>query len=296
MRKKQTGRFAVTAICAGALVAGVLTYVSSSQAQSTEPGPLDPALVEKGIMIAPVPLNLDGKDRNKVGYGSYLVNAVAGCNDCHTNPSYAEGGDPYMGMPTKINAAVYLAGGTAFGPFISRNITPDATGEVVGGLSNFKQIFRTGMDLVDHLHPQLGPLLQVMPWPLYANMADRDIEAIYEYLTAIPCLEGGGPNAQPNRCTPTAQTQAVALPKNGSVINTQVELDGTQSTSADGKPLKFFWTIPAGYPQAALLRGTTATPSVQFGTAKGTYAFELTVTDSTGKTSTDRATIAFAGR
>lgn len=296
MRKKLVRRSIVSAVCAGALVAGVLSYVSASQAQSTEPGPLDPALVEKGIQIAPVPLNLDGKDRNKVGYGSYLVNAIGGCNDCHTNPSYTEDGDPYMGKPTQINAAAYLSGGTAFGPFLSRNITPDATGEVVGGRSNFIQILRTGLDLVDHLHPQISPLLQVMPWPLYTNLADRDLDAIYEYLTAIPCVEGGGPNAQPNRCVPAPQTQAVALPKNGSVINRQIELDGTQSSSADGKALKFFWTIPPGYPVAAVLRGTTSTPSVQFGTAKGVYAFDLTVTDSTGATSTDRATVTFLGR
>jgi hypothetical protein len=29
-----------------------------------------------------------------------------------------------------------------------------------------------------------------MPWPTFQNMTDRDIRAIYEYLSAIPCLEG----------------------------------------------------------------------------------------------------------
>ena len=35
-------------------------------------------------------------------------------------------------------------------------------------------------------HP--GRLLQVMPWPTFHNMRDRDLEAIYEYLCAIPSV------------------------------------------------------------------------------------------------------------
>ena len=53
------------------------------------------------------------------GLGSYIVNAQGGCNDCHTNPSYAPGGDPFAGEPERINAAGYMAGGREFGPFIS---------------------------------------------------------------------------------------------------------------------------------------------------------------------------------
>ena len=51
-----------------------------------------------------------------------------GCNDCHTVPSYAVGGNPFLGEPEVINAPCYLAGGAAFGPFVSRNITPRANG------------------------------------------------------------------------------------------------------------------------------------------------------------------------
>jgi hypothetical protein len=38
--------------------------------------------------------------------------------------------------------------------------------------------------------PFNGDLLQIMPWTAYQNMTDRDLRAIYEYLSAIPCLEG----------------------------------------------------------------------------------------------------------
>jgi hypothetical protein len=29
-----------------------------------------------------------------------------------------------------------------------------------------------------------------MPWPIYKNMSYRDLRAIYEYLSSIPCIEG----------------------------------------------------------------------------------------------------------
>jgi hypothetical protein len=40
----------------------------------------------RGFEIAPVKLNLAGKDWALVGLGSYLVNTT-GCNDCHTHPN-----------------------------------------------------------------------------------------------------------------------------------------------------------------------------------------------------------------
>jgi hypothetical protein len=49
---------------------------------------------------------------------------------------------------------------------------------------------RLGTDF-DHAHPQFGPLLRVMPWPVYQSMSDGDLRAIYEYLSAIPHAEPG---------------------------------------------------------------------------------------------------------
>jgi len=34
-----------------------------------------------------------------------------------------------------------------------------------------------------------GQLLQVMPWPVYGKMIERDLAAVYEYLSAIPHAE-----------------------------------------------------------------------------------------------------------
>ncbi len=57
-----------------------------------------------GFQIAPVTLNTRGKSVRLVGLGSYIVNAQGGCNDCHTHPSYAAGGNPHLGQPEVINA------------------------------------------------------------------------------------------------------------------------------------------------------------------------------------------------
>lgn len=169
----------------------------TSVAQRPAPGSEQERII-RGYQIAPVPLDLKGRNRELVGLGSYLVNAGGGCNDCHTNPSYAPGGNPFLGEPEQINTENYLAGGTVFGPFVSRNLTPDEDGLPAGyTFREFREVIRTGHDL-KQLHPQISPLLQVMPWPVYRHLTNRDLKAIYEYLSAIPHAEpaapGGGGN------------------------------------------------------------------------------------------------------
>lgn len=161
-------------------LSAVAVGISSGQAPSAN---LEASRIVRGYQIAPVPLRLRVRNRDLVGLGSYIVNAQAGCNDCHTNPPFAPGGDPYQGEPTRINAARYLAGGRSFGPVVSANITPDAEGRPAGlTFAEFKTVMRTGHE------PDSEGILQVMPWPIFKNMLDRDLLAIYEYLSAIPSL------------------------------------------------------------------------------------------------------------
>jgi len=137
-------------------------------------------LAEVGLKIAPVKLDLAGKDKTLVGLGSYIVNAQADCNGCHTsNPTGSEYGsnhNPYLRSPLnqdpKVDAQYYLGGGQSFGPagpgvssfpyfagpgtgplIISRNLTPDYTGLPAGGetTEQFITIIRTGHDY-DRLH------------------------------------------------------------------------------------------------------------------------------------------------
>ena len=110
----------------------------------------DKAKIRIGFSIAPVPLNLKGKDEALVGLGSYIINAAADCNGCHTmspQTEYTATGNPYMLRPPKgpfngmrqANPATYLGGGSDFGPYpglahlYSRNLTPDKTGRPAGG-------------------------------------------------------------------------------------------------------------------------------------------------------------------
>ena len=262
MRAEHLARSA--AVFVAVLAVGVVGMLNGSlplQAQDTS----EASLVQQGFAIAPVPLNLAGKNRDLVGLDSYLVNAIGDCNGCHSSGapplflySYATGGNPYFNQPEKIDPSVYLNGGTNFftvgtptgpngyaGPnIITRNLTPDKNGRPEGGhsLSDFKQILRTGIDF-DHIHPTCtaaqiaainggatpvciptgpiiydakgdafnnipdGNLLQIMPWVTFSHLTDRHIEAIYEYLSAIPCIDNtvstppaGFPNELRNDC------------------------------------------------------------------------------------------------
>ena len=236
------------------------------------------ARVQIGFKIAPVRLNLQGKDPELVGLGSYLVNAIGDCNGCHSSGSaplgiypFITGNNPYFNQRAKIDPTVYLNGGANFGTvgtptgpngysgpaIITRNLTPDKNGRPEGGhtLAEFNQILRHGTDF-DHIHPtctadQLtdinngvtpppvciptgpivydaagdtynnipdGDLLQIMPWPTFSHMSDRDIEAIYTYLSAIPCIDNttstppaGAPNELRNDCGTTAASVSGTL-------------------------------------------------------------------------------------
>ncbi len=155
----------------------------------------DPELdrIIQGYNIAPVPLIKKGRDKNLLGLGSYIVNAQAACNDCHTNPPFAPGGNPFKGEPKRINVAGYLAGGTVFptedgGTVTSANITPNDEGLPAGlTFQEYRQLIRTGHDPDDP-----DEILQVMPWPVFQDMNDHDIRAIYEYLRSIPSIDTGG--------------------------------------------------------------------------------------------------------
>jgi hypothetical protein len=223
------------------LFAGILMSPPRGHADN---GTEEASKIQQGFAIAPVPLNLSGKNHDLVGLGSYIVNAANDCNFCHTsggppNFNFANNFNPYFGQKKMTDPTTYLGGGAPFGtalPFnvppglgygsylgpviVSRNLTPDKTGLPEGGhtLAQFTQILRTGVDM-DHLHPTCttasptpspancipppvdGALLQVMPWPDFQDMTDHDIEAIWTYLSAIPCVAGPpAPSPLHNNC------------------------------------------------------------------------------------------------
>lgn len=174
-----------TMVVAGTAMLLTVTHYKAQADDDDDSDSAERIRVEQGFRIAPVSLTYKAEDRHMVGLGSYLVNAVGGCNDCHTQPSYTQKGNPFLGEKKQVNVAHYLGGGQMFGPFMSRNLTPEHGLPAGRSYPEFKLIFRTGIDL-DHLHPHISPLLQVMPWPTYQDMSDHDLRAMYEYLKAIP--------------------------------------------------------------------------------------------------------------
>ena len=57
--------------------------------------------VKTGYKISPVLLDLTSKNVILVGLGSYLVNALVGCGDCHTNPTFLPSGNPFKDCPSR---------------------------------------------------------------------------------------------------------------------------------------------------------------------------------------------------
>jgi hypothetical protein len=74
-----------------------------------------------------------------------------------------------------------------------------------------------------------GNLLQIMPWVTFSHMTNKDLEAIYEYLSAIPCINNTlvpGPDGDPtelqNNCSGPAPAVATIAP-NAEVKDSSVQ-------------------------------------------------------------------------
>jgi len=163
--RKFPKRLGVITVFAAIIAAGMMSNSRRVKAHDDEGSEeREEARIERGLRIAPVHLQFDREDRNLVGLGSYLVNAVVDCNGCHSaGPSTyfaGPGANPYLRTPPftgtqQINTETYLGGGRDFGPvaslphLYSRNLTPDHTGRPVGGhfFNEFVQIMRHGTDL-----------------------------------------------------------------------------------------------------------------------------------------------------
>jgi hypothetical protein len=122
----------------GACLFAIATQTPAPQGSNGE------SEVQRGFEIAPVPLDLAGKNRSLVGLGSYYVNGVSDCVGCHTG------------------ATGHVGGGVDFGDVLTRNLTPDSAGRPAGlTFSEFKEVMRSGTDFKDL--PPPGPLI-IMPW------------------------------------------------------------------------------------------------------------------------------------
>jgi len=156
----------------------------------------------RGHSISPLALDTSRKgvhdDERKgrsVGVGSYIVNATAHCNDCHTHPDRASG---------KVNTASFLTGGTVFAtppplqPITGyvRATSANLEGATLGFFhepgstyQRFRAIIHTGT-LVDETPARRLAFPMSLVAPNLALLLESDLRAVYDYAKAVPATVG----------------------------------------------------------------------------------------------------------
>ena len=107
---------------------------------------------------------------DRVAWGQYLV-TIGGCEDCHTPNDH---GAEIPGM----NFAGGMVFKTAQAQAAAANLTPDPSGISYYDEALFLKVMRTGYVGARKLSP-------IMPIPVYSNMTDDDLKAIFAYLRTL---------------------------------------------------------------------------------------------------------------
>jgi hypothetical protein len=130
---------------------------------------------EQPSSILPSPPQSD-----KIAYGGYIVNSLAGCFECHSTP----GPDGTPDIAHHLGAGgfeIELAPGMVVR---TPNITPDQeTG--IGALND--PDIKTA--ITEGLSPEGGHLSPPMPYPFYKGMTPDDLDAVVAYLRTIPAIK-----------------------------------------------------------------------------------------------------------
>lgn len=180
------------------------------------------AFVLAALATAPAAHSADAEaagDAASVERGRYLV-SIAGCHDCHTpfkavangfepDMSRALSGhpqdlviatpaqvpqDPWLMVAANTNTAYSGPWGVSF----TANLTPDMeTGLGRWTVRNFVDTIRSGR------HMGRGrQILPPMPYPVYRNMTDEDLAAVFRYLQTLPAISNKVPEPLPPAMAP----------------------------------------------------------------------------------------------
>jgi mono/diheme cytochrome c family protein len=123
-----------------------------------------------------------------VARGKYIVDVVAACQDCHTPRNEA-------GAPI---AERYLAGAECFAELENgsclntKNLTNHETGLLNRTDDEIKRMIRDG------IRPAVTgdePLSPVMPYYVFHNMSEADLNAVVAYLRSVPGVEHAVPRS-----------------------------------------------------------------------------------------------------
>lgn len=166
----------------------------------------EPVMAPHRAATSGEPVALDLVER-----GKYIV-STSGCHDCHTpfmmgpngpepDMSRALSGHPQdllMPTPPVLPAGPWqiVVSGTAtahagpWGVTYTANLTPDAeTGLGKWTMQQFVDTIRTGRRL-----GRGREILPPMPIPVYRNLTDADLEAVFAYLQSIPAISNKVPD------------------------------------------------------------------------------------------------------
>lgn len=153
----------------------------------------------RGENIAPfaMPATVKGAALESYSTGSYIVNSMAQCSDCHTNPDRSPD-------QRKLNFGAWLTGGTVFdiqGPprmifrqvrSMSANLKGATHGffnEPADSFERFQNLIRSGTH-VDETPPRpLGFPMAVVAKDL-SVLIDSDLRAVYDFVKAAPSITG----------------------------------------------------------------------------------------------------------
>ena len=168
---------------------------------------------------APAPASTPAQPaQSAVERGAYLAGAAGGCDDCHTPKKMTPNGpEPDMsrrlaGHPAgeklapipgpnvmapdrwmALTNAHLSAWAGPWGISFARNLTPDmATGLGSWTEDMFIKTIRNGK------HQGEGrTLLPPMPWPVYKNLTDDDLKALWAFLRSLPAINNAVPDPIP---------------------------------------------------------------------------------------------------
>jgi mono/diheme cytochrome c family protein len=130
--------------------------------------------IVNAIPSKPEPRAVDPAD--KVAYGEYLM-SLSGCAFCHTPVDSRQRAIPGMrlagGRPWPVNGVMVR----------SSNISPDReTGLGTWSLGKFIERFRRYQGPAGRIRASEVGYNTQMPWLLYADLTDADLEAMYAYI------------------------------------------------------------------------------------------------------------------
>jgi hypothetical protein len=124
--------------------------------------------------------------------GKYLVDTVIGCPDCHTPrlPTGALDMTRYMAGHSAADPCLFSAPPPSMDCVRPRNLTNDPTGLKNRTADDIKKMLKEGKRPAATGDEALFP---VMPYYIFANMADADLNAIVAYLRTIPAVKNEVP-------------------------------------------------------------------------------------------------------